>query len=259
QIPILYVDGIKARRSDITKQALRQTSYYQRLDQRSHTDTETESSTCDPLFDPPVRSSAAAITSKGNRWDLPLLQHPIPYHPAHTLPEELLREFPVSIPSDGTTGHDPRDVKRSPSSKRTLAPIASPICKRFSPPPTLKSKGLILELFGSSDNDETSEKEGNDNLPGPPMPDCKASEEDDSDSSAESTSSDSEDSSVQIDRQCDNQKYSPSYLVVSGPPLTPSAPLFPTDTSDSPTDIHAVAVQFFAGVYDFNLDECDQK
>ncbi|CAG7697313.1 unnamed protein product [Allacma fusca] len=40
----------------------------------------------------------------------------------------------------------------------------------------------------------------------------------------------------------------------NSPLASPSSPIDP-----SSVDIHALAVKFFAGVYDFNLDDCDRK
>ncbi|CAG7732407.1 unnamed protein product [Allacma fusca] len=157
---ILYVDGIKAKLSDVAKQALRQTSFYQRLDQRATTKPGPDPSTSESLFDPPAKRVPASV--KSTRWDLPLLQIPLQYFPAKIFPEAMLRKSPTIIPTDGSTGRDLRSFKRSPSAKRTLAPIVSPVRNRASPQPTLKKPGVILKFFGYSDDEGELEDPGKD-------------------------------------------------------------------------------------------------
>ncbi|CAG7827974.1 unnamed protein product, partial [Allacma fusca] len=151
----------------------------------------------------------------------------------------------------------------SPSTKRTLAPIVSPVRKRASPPPTIKKPGLILELFGSSDDDRDLEDPGTDGEKGQEIRNSDTSEGEDSDSSSSSdstvTSIYDSDPSVQIDPRRAKPTVSPAPM---GIPSSLNSPLAsPSSPTDPPSviDIHAIAVKFFAGVYDFNLDDCDRK
>ncbi|CAG7726300.1 unnamed protein product, partial [Allacma fusca] len=254
------VDGIKSKRADVTKQALRQTSFYQRLDQRAATNQDPDLSS-EPLFDPPAKILPASV--KSTRWDLPLLQSPLQYVPAQVFPETMLRKSPVIIPTDGSTGRDPRNFKRSPSTKRTLAQIVSPVRKRVSPPPPLKQSGLILELFGSSDDERDLENQGSGLSEEPRTPISDASDGDESDSSSSSgttvTSLADSDHDVPTDSPCEHPTDPPVPLTSAASPNSALAsPSSPTDQS-STVDIHALAVNFFAGVYDFNLDDCDRK
>ncbi|CAG7832139.1 unnamed protein product [Allacma fusca] len=268
QIPILFIDGVKAKRAVVAKQALRHTQQYQRVDQRAPSILEPCHS--DDLFDPPIKTNA---TNHVSRWNLPPLQTPITHPRRRSLPEASLREAPIGIPNEDSLGPDPRSPRRSPTSKRQLNSLEPSFAKRAPTPPLIsKSSSIIDKLFGLSDDDsrrdpyEMGEDDGTHTRKFISFSDNSSSS-----SGSNSSSSSGEDGDDPTDQICEDTHVPSVSLPSTSPPYEshhsttntcPSLTLSDSSPSQKPppeVDLHAEAVNFFAGVYDFNLDDCDRK